>query len=213
MTGRLAVAWILAAAGVARADAPRPAAPASEPPDPAVEEAGDANLESTGHRRGLTLAASFGGGMLVGFGIDDSAGRGGAVSLRLGQSATPSTVVALGLDVTLALHQPKGGALQTNTNTDVLVSAQHYVNPSLWLRFGGGVGVYTIRGIVVGMVGAEPVFGPSRTLIGPAALAGVGLDIARFKWAVLNVEAATTAMVNGDGVLLASHLNLGVAFD
>lgn len=210
MTGRLAVAGVLAAAGIARADAPTAA---SEPPDPAVEEAGDANLESTAGRRGVTLSASFGGGMIVGFGIDDSAGRGGAVSLRLGHVATPRTVITVGVDVTLALHQPRGGALQTNTNTDVLVGAQHYVNPSLWLRFGGGLGVYQIRGIVIGEVNSMPVYGEPRTLIGPAALAGIGLDIARFKWAVLGIEAATTAMVNRDGLLLASHLNLGLVFD
>jgi hypothetical protein len=209
MTSRLAVAGVLAAAGVARADAP---AAASEPPDPAVEEAGDANLESTAHRSGVTLSGSVGGGMIVGFGIDDSAGRGGAISVRLGHVATPRTVVVLGVDVTLALHQPKGEGVQANSDTNLLVGAQHYVDPSLWLRFGGGVGVYQRKRIVVGVVDGREQLG-DRTLVGPAALAGIGLDIARFKWAVLGIEAATTAMVNRDGVLLASHLNLGVSFD
>jgi len=212
MIGRLAAVCVLAAAGVARGDTPGPVAPTSEPPDPAVEEAGDANLESTADRSGVTLSASVGGGMLVGFGIDDSAGRGGAVSLRLGHVATRNTVITLGLDVTVALHQPRGETTQANSDTNLLAGAQYYVSPSLWLRFAGGVGVYQAQQVVVGVVDGMQVLG-DRTLVGPAALAGIGLDLARFKWAVLGIEAATSAMINGDGVLLASHLNLGVSFD
>ncbi|HEX7841686.1 MAG TPA: hypothetical protein VF469_29655 [Kofleriaceae bacterium] len=209
MIGRVAVAGVLAAAGVARADAPTAA---SEPPDPAVEEAGDANLESGANPSGVTFSASLGGGMIVGFGIDDSAGRGGAVSVRLGHVATPRTVIALGIDVTLALHQPKGEGVTANSDTNLLVSAQHYVNPSLWLRFGGGIGVYQRKQVVVAVVDGMEQLG-DRTLLGPAALAGLGLDLVRFKWVVLGIEAATTAMVNREGVLLASHLNLGVSFN
>jgi len=212
MIGRLAVAWVLVVAGVARADAPRPMfAPTSEPPDPAVAEAGDANLESTANRTGLVFSGSVGGGMILGLGIGDSAGRGGAISLRLGHVATPHTVIAFGLDVTFALHKPNNEGVTTNSDTNLLAGAQYYVNPSLWLRFAGGVGVYQGRRVLVEASPMQRV--DDLTLIGPAALAGIGLDIARFKWAVLGIEAATFAMINSQGVLLASHLNLGMAFD
>jgi hypothetical protein len=216
MIRRAVVAIGLAAAVTARADAPpRIAAPSapSGPPDPAAIEAGDANLESTAERSGLTFAAAIGGGFLIGFGIKDSVGRGGAVSLRLGHVATPRTVLTFEADVAAALHRPASTAtmsrgLETNTDTSLLAGAQYYVNPSLWLRCAGGAGVYQGRQVAVSSVELGNV-----TRIGPAMVFGAGVDLARFKWAVLGIEIGTSAMINGDGVLLASSLSLGLAFD
>ena len=181
--------------------------PASEPPDSAAEEAGDANLESTANRRGMTFAAAIGPGVIAGFGIEDSVGRGGALALRIGRVATPHTVITLEVDGCGALHRPTKGTTSVNTNTELLAGAQYYVSPSLSLRLGLGVGVYTVRGILQtnGMQ-------DERTTIGPALLGGIGVDLARVKWAVFGLEASTTAMING-GVLLGSSLKLGVSFD
>ncbi|HEY0481029.1 MAG TPA: hypothetical protein VGD37_26120 [Kofleriaceae bacterium] len=221
MTTRVVVAVAaigLAATGAARADAVQPAAmPGTAPagdPDPAVEEASDANLESTANRSGLTFSGSLGGGLIVGVGINNAAGRGGSTSLRLGHVATPHTVITFEADVTLALHQPKDQPVQANSDVNLLAGAQYYVNPSLWLRFAGGLGVYVIRGILKAPIGTQtmPAYGDD-TLIGPAVLAGIGVDLARFKWAVLGIEGATSAMINGDGVLMTSSLNLGLSFD
>lgn len=211
----LAALAIGSAAGVARADAPGASPPAGDP-DPAVEEASDANLESTASRTGIVVSGALGGGMIIGIGVDDSAGRGPAVSLRLGHVATPHTVITFGVDLTLALHKPKelpgqSSAVQANSDTNLLAGAQYYLNPSLWLRFAGGLGVYQGRKVLVEVDHMQTV--GDLTLIGPAALAGIGVDIARFKWAVLGLEAATSAGVNREGVLLASHLNLGLSFD
>jgi hypothetical protein len=206
----LAALAVVSAAGVARADAPGASPPAGEP-DPAVEEASDANLESAASRTGIVVSGSLGGGMIIGIGVDDSAGRGPAVSLRLGHVATPHTVITFGVDFTLALHKPKDFPVQTNSDTNLLAGAQYYVNPSLWLRFAGGLGVYQGRKVLVEVDNMQTV--GDLTLIGPAALAGIGVDIVRFKWAVLGLEAATSATVNRQGVLLASHLNLGLSFD
>jgi hypothetical protein len=217
MIARLAaiasVVTSLGAAGLAHADArppsatpPAPAAPAE--PDPAVAYAADANLESTANRQGLTFAASIGVGLTVGFGIDGSTGRGGSLDLRLGHVATPRTVITFELGTTIALHKPAmNAATDTNTDTNLLAGAQYYVNPSLWLRFAGGLGVYQANGVrrSDGMLG-------DVQQVGPAVLGGVGLDLARFKWAVLGVEIGTSAMINS-GVLIASDLRVGLAFD
>jgi hypothetical protein len=43
-------------------------------------------------------------------------------------------------------------------------------------------------------------------------LGGIGIDVARFKSAVFGVEIGTSAMIRS-GVLVASDLRVGVAFD
>lgn len=208
MIGRSVVVASLAAASIARADAPGPApAKPAEPPDSAAEEAGDANLESTANRRGMTFAAAIGAGVIAGFGIEDSVGRGGALALRIGRVATPHTVITLEIDGSGALHRPTKDTTAVNTNTEILAGAQYYIGPSLSLRLGVGAGVYTVRGILQ-TDGTQK----ERTTIGPAVLGGLGVELARVKWAVFGIEASTTAMING-GVLLGSSLKLGLAFD
>jgi hypothetical protein len=197
----------LAVTSVVRGDAW--AAPRAEPPDPAVLEASDANLESTADRRGLTFAASVGGGFTAGFGIEDSVGRGGAVSLRLGHVATPRTVITFEVQVAAVLHEPAtGSSVKANTCANLLGGAQYYPNRSLWLRLAGGFGAYQGRQVAVsgGRLG-------DVTLTGPALLVGAGVDLARFKWAVVGIEAGTSAMINRDGVLVVSAAGLGVQFD
>src|SRR4051812_6349183 len=144
MIARTAILVTLAAVATsAHADPARPLTPpADTTPDPSVADAAEANLESIENRNGLTFAASFGGGLILGFGIKDSVGRGGSLSLRLGHVATRPTVITFELGVTAALHKPPGmnSNIETNTNTNVLAGALHYVNPSLWVRFSGGIG-------------------------------------------------------------------------
>jgi hypothetical protein len=213
MIARVVCVALSAVATLAHADAtkpPPPAPPVDDAPDPAVADAGEANLESTENRRGLVFAGSLGGGLILGFGIKDSVGRGPAVSLRIGHVATRRTVITFEAGVTAALHKPAGmnTSLQTNTNTNLLAGAQYYVNPSLWVRFSGGLGVYHGSQVTLesGAIG-------DLMLAGPAVLGGAGVDIARFKSAVLGLEVGTSAMINREGVLLASGLNLGLSFE
>ncbi|HMG19988.1 MAG TPA: hypothetical protein VK607_01680 [Kofleriaceae bacterium] len=215
MIARLAVVAGLGAASVAHAE-PRAGAHGTGAPDPAVEQAGDANLESTANRQGLTFAASIGGGVVVGFGIEGSVGRAGAVNLRLGHVATPHTVITFELDASAVLHKPATHeSTETNSNVNLLAGAQYYVNPSLWLRVAGGLGVYAanqVPGERDPMQPNTPVL-VDRRWMGPAVLGGIGLELARFKWAVICLEAGTSAMINGDGLLVASDLRLGLSFD
>lgn len=221
MIGRAVVAAGLMAASLARADAPgakpavRPAAAAaapapSEPPDAAADDAAEANLESTATRRGMTFAAAFGGGFLAGFGIDNSVGRGGAVAFRIGRVATPRTVITLEFDAAVVLHKRADmSPVDANTNGELFAGAQYFLSRALSLRLGAGVGAYTARGIVQP---DNPMRTRDVTTIGPALLAGLGVELARIKWAVIGLEASTTAMINS-GVLLGSSLKLGISID
>jgi hypothetical protein len=198
---RLVVVVGLGAATFAHAD-PAP------PPDPAVDEAADANLESTASRQGLTATFLVGGSQIVGFGISGSAARGGSVNLRVGHVATPHTVITFELGSTVTLHGERGGPTEANTNTNLLAGGQYYVNPSLWLRFSGGVGAFQGRSVrrPDGMLG-------DVTLIGPTALAGIGLEVVRFRWAALGIELATSATANREGVLVVGGLEAGLTLD
>jgi len=214
--GLIVLVGVCAGAGAARADAIAPAGARTEvagaapaAPDPSAIEAGDANLEPLGDRRGVTFAACFGGGLMVGFGIKDSVGRGGAGSLRLGHVATPRTVVTFEIEGTGALHRPaKTAAIETNTLINALVGAQYYANRSLWLRSAGGFGLYQGRKVVMsnGTLG-------DVTLPGGTMLFGAGFDLARYKWLVATFEVRLSAMINSDGVLMAFGTGFGIAFD
>jgi hypothetical protein len=201
------LAGVSVIAGVARADLP--AAPHEDAPDSAAVEAADANLESTVRRRGLTFTLAFGGGLMAGFGIEGSVGRGGSVSMRLGQVATPRLVLTLETNTTAVLHRlPASREIQPNTSTTVLLGGQYYANPSLWMRGAAGLGVY--QGRDVGMT--DGTLGDVE-LIGGAVLGGFGVDLARWRFLVLGLEIATAATVNRDGVLVTSAFNLGLAVD
>jgi hypothetical protein len=203
---RVALA-VIALAGAAHAE-PRVAA-APPPPDSAVDDAADANLESIADRRGLTFDAAVGGGLVVGLGIKDSVGRGGSVSLRLGHVATRRTVINFNLDVTAALHKEgSAGSVYTNTAAAFSAGARTYLNTSLWVRGAGGLGIYDAHQVAL----ENGQHGDVR-LFGPAVLAGLGIDLARFKWAVLALDTGVTAILTTDGVLVTSGLRLGLSFD
>lgn len=207
MIARAAVLGGLATT-LAHADSARPTAASDRAPDPAVQDAADANLETTESRSGLTFTAALGGGLTAGFGITDSVGRGGSLSLRLGHVATRRTVITFELTVTASLHKAATmSSAKANTDVNLLAGAQYYVNHSLWLRTAGGLGVYTRRD-VRSASGVKDV-----TLVGAAVLGGVGVELLRFKWAVLGFEIGTSAMVSSDGLLIASGAGLDLAFD
>lgn len=226
MIRRLALIGGVSVAGVAHAEPRPPAAPPSaapgamraagapdvEPPDPAVEYATDANLESTANRQGLTGALSVGGGLLLGFGIEGSTGRGGSFDVRLGHVATPRTVITFEVGATIVLHRAMmnltESATYTNAEINLLAGAQYYVTESLWLRLAGGLGRY--QASHVQSSDQNVLIDVQQT--GPAVLGGVGIDFARLKWAVFGIEIGTSVMVRS-GVVVASDLRLGIAFD
>jgi hypothetical protein len=211
MTIRLAALAVVTAAHLAYADAPKAIpVPAGEPPDPAVEQAGDANLESTADRRGFTFSVGLGGGLMIGFGIQGSVGRGGALSVRLGHVATPHTVITFEVATSAVLHEPPvmNASVETNTDTNLLAGAQYYVTPSLWIRGAGGVGIYRANQVEL----SGGALGDIR-LIGPAVLGGIGVEFVRVRSAVMGLEVGTSAMISSSGVLMTSTLGLGFSFN
>jgi hypothetical protein len=171
-------------------------------PDPAAEQAAsESNLESKSPRDGTTFSAAAGGSFALGFGIDDSVGRGGALSLRLGHVMTPDSILLLELEGASEFHKIAMNDVVHNDDVHVLVGAQYYTNASLWIRGGVGYGGYTL-------VQA----GGTTKLGGAGAVLGIGLDILRRHYFVLDLEALTTGTINKAGVITSSALCVGVSY-
>jgi len=205
----LALLAVIAVPARARADAPvdKPADKPADPPevdDASVEAANEANLESQAPRHGTTLSLMLGGAATFGLGIDDSTGRGGALSIRVGHVMTPRAVMTFELTSFATLHEigMAPTTLLTNTDVNFLVGVQQYTSPSLWVRAAGGVGAYKLeRGAM-----------PTLHYAGPTSAVGIGIDIIRHHYLVVAIEAVTTGMLNRDGVLISSTLGVGLSY-
>ncbi len=188
----------LACGGLAHAD--------EGAPDPAATAAGDANLESTARRKGMSVTFAAGGGLTFGLGIADSVGRGGAAALRLGHVATPRTVLTLELVGVALFHavQTTSGMTERRTNRDsnLLVGGQYFVNSALWVRGAVGLGVYRADSVA-----------DDTTLIGPAGALGAGVDVLRWKRVALGLEIMSIGMLNKDGVLSSNAVMLNASVE
>lgn len=182
----LACALLIAASQIAHAD----------PQETAAAGAEEANLAPNGPRSGFMLAGSVGAGITLG----DGAGRGPALSLRVGYLATPSTELTFELTGGSLLHAPPGQATQHNDIIGLYAGAQHYVANTFWIRGAGGFVSYTENpGTVVhGGVGA---------------LFGLGVDLVRWHYLVLGIESfGTVAAVSTRGGMFNSGLCLGLSY-
>lgn len=183
----LAIASVLAGAPSARAGA--------KPDEITDIESSEANLEADLPRSGVMVGLAGGFGVLIGGG----AGRGGALSLRVGHVATRATEITFELVGTGALHkQAVNDAAVTDTNVGLFAGALTYASRATWVRLAGGPTVFTAN---VG--GAN-----QRTAGGVGGLVGGGLDIARFGYLVLGFEAFGMSSITSEGF----KLQLGFAF-
>lgn len=197
---KLAAVALVAIAGTAGADT---SAPAGEPvPDPAAVRAGDANLEPTTRRTGFTFALGLAPEVTLGSG-EVGSNTGGELSLRLGQVASPTSVIYLELAGAGQLHKV-GDRIEQNTHTSFFVGAQYWAG-SLWLRTGAGIGIY--RGNDV------PMAGQHIRHVGPGGTVGVGLDLVRLKGVVIDLEAASMTMLHRHGFIITNSFGLGLSFD
>lgn len=194
-----ALALVAAASAVARADEP--------PPDPAVEDAAQANLASTSWRDNIVVTLAAGPSLTLGFGIDDAVGRGGSAMLRIAKVATPRWMVTLE-GQTYALLHSFSGKVYTNSEFVAQLGAQYYARPKLWVRIASGVGIY--RGEMVALEGGGR---GDQELVGLAGTFGVGIDIKRWGRVVLGIEGATTTLLTRDGLLVSSGLLLALSID
>lgn len=204
---KLALALLAAIAAPVRAYADVPADKPANPPevdDAAVETANEANLESQAPRHGTTLSLALGGAATFGLGIDDSTGRGGSLSIRVGRVMTPRAVLTFEVTSFATLHEigMMPTTLLTNTDVNLLVGVQQYTSPSLWVRAAGGIGAYKLeRGAM-----------PALHYAGPTSAVGLGVDVIRHHYLVVAIEAVTTGMLNRDGVLISSMLGVGISY-
>lgn len=158
-------------------------------PDPAAVAAGEANLESQAKRRGLTFGVSFGPSVTIGGGT----GTGGAASFKLGQVATPRTVIAFELNGSAQRRKVAMGDIATNTISSFTVGAQYWVGPSLWIRGLGGIGFHHCDRCDSDL--------SDRDRVGLAGSAGLGIDLARARGVVLGLEGYGVSQLNRDGLL------------
>jgi len=176
-------------------------------PDPAATYAGEeANLESTERRRGFVGGGSVGGSFTTGA----TTGTGGAIALRLGQVATPRTVILVELaGATQFKRIDETSGLIADNVSSLLAGAQHWLGPSLWVRLTGGVGVYRCNQCDLDDDGLRETF----TRAGIAGGFAIGLDVVRWRGLVLGFEASSINQLNRVGLLSTNALSLGLSFD
>jgi hypothetical protein len=201
---RLAVATLVVTiASVAHADTPAPGKP-SEPDEIADVEGREANLESREPRKGLTFAVAIAplGITLGGAGV----GRGPSISLRLGHVATRKTVITFELATASALHKRATMDDTVSDNTiGFFVGAQRYTSGSFWLRIAGGPAALVKNANTNGSGGDPPI-------AGLGGLLGGGLDIARWGYLVLGLEATTLTSLSRDGFKMNLAIGLGLSY-
>ena len=178
---------------------------ADEAVDPEAKRVGEeANLESNAKRRG------FVGGMHLGpsFTTGSTTATGGAVWFRLGQVATPNTVILFELGGATNFKRI-GMELTRDSLSAMTAGVQRWLTPSLSLRFTGGLGVYACNKCKTGVGDIRDDF----LRVGLAGAFSVVLDLVRFKGLVLALEGSSTNQVNREGFFSTNALLLGLSFD
>lgn len=182
---------------------------AGEPaPEPAVVDAGDANLESIQPRRDFLLTAGFGPSFSIGFSLDDATAQGGALTLRLAHVANRRALFAVEAVVSALFFGVSGHTYRTEAS-NLLVAVQYYVNPALWLRAGVGWGRYMGRELRVD----DFILRDRFVYDGPSGSAGVGLDVLRIGRFRGGLELSSTTMINRDGALSTNALLIALSID
>ena len=174
--------------------------------DAAVADAADANLAPTG-RHGIVISATIAPGAFIGFGSRGDSGLSGMFSLRLGKVASSTTIMYAELQGGGLVHKPMTLPSTSNNLGAVLAGALHYVAPSLWLRIGFGFGDYArndeqLDGVLVA----------HESLPGAIGNVGLGLDLVRWRYAALGLEASSSALLHRGGMTTMSGLGLGLTF-
>ncbi|MBA3453744.1 MAG: hypothetical protein H0T42_11685 [Deltaproteobacteria bacterium] len=174
--------------------------------DPEATRAGEANLESLARRRGFTFGASLGPSVTIG--KSTGTGTGATLSLRLGQVATPRTVISFELNGSaqlrrIALNETES-ELRTNSVASFLAGAQFWFAPSMWIRISGGFGLTTCQKC------KDDMDTRRGTLAGGG---GLGIDIVRWRGTVLVVEAYNVTQISKDGLQTTLVSAIAISFD
>jgi hypothetical protein len=148
--------------------------------------------------------------------MKNATGRGGAGTLRLAHVASPRTVLAVEI-VGSALFFDVSDKLYRTDAQSFLLAGQYYVNPALWIRGAVGIGRYAGEELRIEVMIEdrleEKIFRDRVRLAGPAASAGAGVDVLRFKRFRASLEFCSTAMLNREGILSSNAFLIGLSLD
>jgi hypothetical protein len=142
------------------------------------------------------MAGALGGGMIISQGKTANVPT---LDLRLGHVANASTVVTVELVGGTYAHKTTGTHIDGEGN--LLVGAQVYIAPSVWLRGAGGLGVHT----------TEDDMG-RKTGSGLSGLGGAGIDLVRWHYAVLGIEGFYSGTFAKGGYVSLGGLALGLSY-
>lgn len=189
----IAVALVVALVGVADAD-----------DEPAVAHVGEANLESKEVRQGVQLTGAIGGGLALGFSMEDTTGTGGVISLRLGEPMTPQWVLTIELAGGGQLHRTAEMNPRTviDNDTNLLFGAQFYPSDSFFVRGGFGLGTYLQNTAARDLA--------DHKYVGPAFVLGAGLELVKLKHFIFDFEVFSISMPNRAGLLATTAACLGL---
>lgn len=180
-------------------------------PDPEAVSAGEANLESLAKRRGFTYGAALGPSVTIG--KSTGTGTGATLSFRLGQVATPRTVISFQLNGSGQLRRVVTGEdvmgkpiseLRTNSVVSFLAGAQYWFGPSIWIRMNGGFAVTTCQKCKDNM---------DTRRAGLSGGGGLGVDIVRARGLVLGLEAYNISQISKDGLQTTLISSVSLMFD
>ena len=193
------------AVAVPRAPEPPPVAP-SPPDEDTVEVASNANLDPVG-RHGIVIDLALGPKVQwsIGDDVSQAAGIGGVASARVGMVASPRWIVGLAFDINVVAHNTST-TTEINQSSLLTVDAQVYLRPSLWIRFGAGVGSLSDRDKATGKTtGVLPALGSAG---------GLGVDLVRTKKLALEFELFVDgALYRGGDISMAGGFGLGLAIE
>lgn len=208
-------AILFGAPGFAAADGspPRGTAEATPEarPDPAAVAAGEeANLVVRRPRTGFVFSVAGGPGFQAGVGVAASTGTGGAASLRVGHEANRDTLLTLELAATIYTHRETDPVSMTavssvHNSSVACVGAQTWIRPSVWIRGGVGIAVFSRDGTTAAT--------QTRSLGGLGAVVGAGLDLFRSRRVAFDLELVGVSAIYGDGMVVGGGLAVGASLD
>ncbi len=182
----------------------------ADPVDPVARRAGEeANLEPVTPRRGLVGGASLGPSFTTG----ETTGTGGALHLRLGHVASPTTVILFELGgATMFKRIDQSSGRITDSVSHFVAGVQHWFAGSLSVRLGGGIGAFQCT---MCLDDSTPGSGDRTTFVRPgvAGTLAVVVDVVRARSVVVSVEGVSVLQVGRGGVLSNNSLNVGLSFD
>ncbi len=176
-------------------------------PEPAADRAGNANLESVEHRRGVVFSAALGPSLT----FHGSTGTGATIALKVGHVATPRATFTFLIGGGAQPHRVgTDGPLVANNVTYALAGAQYWLTGSVWVSLGAGGGTFHCNQCI----DPKTMIPVDTKRAGLASGAGAGIDLVRFKGMVLALEIYSVLVLpKHDKPVLSGGSAISIAFD